>query len=225
MSSSFFALGSGVSGFSLSGFLSSDLLSGDVLSLSGFLSSGLASSAFFVSDFKSAGPHFNPDGKKHGLDNPDGPHAGDMPNFIVEHTGKSKAVVTASNVNLGNDNHSVFSNGGTALVIHAKPDDMKTDPAGNAGDRIACGAGTDHLPADRAVTLAEVVDAYAEQCAFVERCGGRIILMASRVPLHLNSINQKDQEEWKLGMLTRSEVYQCLEQMDIHEPVIPDFIR
>src|SRR5437016_11221477 len=90
-------------------------------------------------DFKSAGPHFNPDGKKHGLDNPDGPHAGDMPNFIVEHTGKSKAVVTASNVNLGNDNHSVFSNGGTALVIHAKPDDMKTDPAGNAGDRIACG--------------------------------------------------------------------------------------
>src|SRR2546429_9947759 len=70
-------------------------------------------------DFKSAGPHFNPDGKKHGLDNPDGPHAGDMPNFIVEHTGKSKAVVTASNVNLGNDNHSGFSNGGTVLVIHA----------------------------------------------------------------------------------------------------------
>src|SRR5207253_5718437 len=90
-------------------------------------------------DFKSAGPHFNPDGKKHGLENPDGPHAGDMPNFIVEHTGKSKAVVTAPNVNLGNDNHSVFGNGGTALVIHAKPDDMKTDPAGNAGDRIACG--------------------------------------------------------------------------------------
>src|SRR5437660_12021915 len=90
-------------------------------------------------DFKSAGPHFNPDGKKHGLDNPDGPHAGDMPNFIVEHTGKSKAVVTASNVNLGNDNHSEFSRGGTALVIHAKPDDRKTDPAGNAGDRIACG--------------------------------------------------------------------------------------
>jgi len=90
-------------------------------------------------DFKSAGPHFNPDGKKHGLENPDGPHAGDTPNFIVEHTGKSKAVVTAPLVNLGNDNHSVFSNGGTALVIHAKPDDMKTDPAGNAGDRIACG--------------------------------------------------------------------------------------
>src|SRR6184192_1390632 len=73
-------------------------------------------------DFKSAGPHFNPDGKRHGLENPDGPHAGDMPNFIVEHTGKSKAVVTAPNVNLGNDNHSVFGNGGTALVIHAKPD-------------------------------------------------------------------------------------------------------
>src|SRR6201981_3436803 len=72
-------------------------------------------------DFKSAGPHFNPEGKKHGLDNPDGPHAGDMPNFIVEHTGKSKAVVNAPNITWGNDSHSVFSNGGTAQVIHAKP--------------------------------------------------------------------------------------------------------
>lgn len=90
-------------------------------------------------DFKSAGPHFNPEGKKHGLDNPDGPHAGDMQNIIVDHNQKAKGVVDNANVNLGNDTHSVFSNGGTALVIHAKPDDMKTDPAGNAGDRIACG--------------------------------------------------------------------------------------
>ena len=91
-------------------------------------------------DFKSAGPHFNPQGKKHGLENPEGPHAGDMPNFIVDHNGKAKNVmVTNRNVTLGNGKNSVFSNGGTALVIHAKPDDMKTDPAGNAGDRIACG--------------------------------------------------------------------------------------
>jgi len=91
-------------------------------------------------DFKSAGSHFNPEGKKHGLDNPEGPHAGDMANFIVDHTGKAKNVIVRNpNLTLGKGNNSVFSNGGTALVIHAKADDMKTDPAGNAGDRIACG--------------------------------------------------------------------------------------
>ncbi|HEY6970195.1 MAG TPA: superoxide dismutase family protein [Candidatus Angelobacter sp.] len=90
-------------------------------------------------DFKSAGPHFNPDGKKHGLQNPEGPHAGDIPNFTVDAKGKSKATVTAPNVTLGDDPHSVFSGGGTALVIHAKADDNKTDPSGNSGDRIACG--------------------------------------------------------------------------------------
>ena len=90
-------------------------------------------------DFKSAGGHFNPDAKKHGLDNPEGHHAGDMRNFKVDDQGQSTAKVVDKDVNLGSDNHSVFSNGGTALVIHAKPDDMKTDPAGNAGDRIACG--------------------------------------------------------------------------------------
>ena len=47
--------------------------------------------------------------------------------------------MTNKDINLGSDNHSVYSNGGTALVIHAKADDMKSDPAGNAGDRIACG--------------------------------------------------------------------------------------
>jgi Cu-Zn family superoxide dismutase len=90
-------------------------------------------------DFKSADGHFNPDGKKHGLQNPEGPHAGDMPNFTVKANGTAKATVADPNADLGTDNHSVFSNGGTALVIHAKADDMKTDPAGNAGDRIACG--------------------------------------------------------------------------------------
>ena len=90
-------------------------------------------------DFKSAGPHFNPDGKKHGLENPEGHHAGDMPNFTVNPKGKASATIQDKDVNLGSDSHSVFSNGGTALVVHAKPDDMKTDPAGNAGDRIACG--------------------------------------------------------------------------------------
>jgi len=90
-------------------------------------------------DFKSAGPHFNPDGKQHGSMNPQGPHAGDMPNFTVAADGTAKATITNAMVTLGADTHSVFSNGGTSLMIHAKADDMKTDPAGNAGDRIACG--------------------------------------------------------------------------------------
>jgi len=90
-------------------------------------------------DFKSAGAHFNPDGKKHGLQNPEGPHAGDVPNFTVDSKGKSKATVVAPNVTLTDGPHSVFTGGGTALVIHAKADDGKTDPSGNSGDRIACG--------------------------------------------------------------------------------------
>src|SRR6267378_5962848 len=93
-------------------------------------------------DFKSAGPHFNPDGKKHGLENPEGHHAGDMPNFTVDANGKADAKLEDKDVNLGADAHSLFSNGGTALVIHAKADDMKTDPYGNSGDRIACGVVT-----------------------------------------------------------------------------------
>ena len=90
-------------------------------------------------DFKSAGPHFNPDGKHHGLQNPEGPHAGDIPNFTVDAKGKAKATLIAPNVTLGDDPHSVFTGGGTALVVHAKADDGKTDPSGNSGDRIACG--------------------------------------------------------------------------------------
>lgn len=92
--------------------------------------------------FTSAGPHFNPDQKKHGLQNPDGAHVGDMPNFTAKADGTAKTTILNTRASLGDDNHSVFSNGGTALVIHAKADDLKTDPAGNAGDRIACGVVT-----------------------------------------------------------------------------------
>ena len=92
-------------------------------------------------DFKSAGGHFNPTDKKHGLQNPEGHHAGDMPNFTVKPNGTAKARIKNAAVTLGDGSqpNSLFANGGTALVIHAKPDDMKSDPAGNAGDRIACG--------------------------------------------------------------------------------------
>jgi Cu-Zn family superoxide dismutase len=89
--------------------------------------------------FTTAGGHLNPDMKHHGLQNPDGPHAGDMPNFTVAADGTAKATVVAPGVTMGDDSHSVFTGGGTALVIHANADDMKTDPAGNAGARIACG--------------------------------------------------------------------------------------
>jgi Cu-Zn family superoxide dismutase len=89
--------------------------------------------------FTSAGPHFNPEKKQHGTQNPQGPHAGDMPNFTVDSSGKAKTTLQDANVNLGDGDHSLFAGGGTALVIHAKADDMKSDPAGNAGDRIACG--------------------------------------------------------------------------------------
>lgn len=90
-------------------------------------------------DFKSAGPHFNPEKKQHGSENPMGPHAGDMKNFTVSADGTSQAEVMDPNLKLDGGDHSAFSGNGTALVIHAKADDYKTDPAGNAGDRIACG--------------------------------------------------------------------------------------
>jgi Cu-Zn family superoxide dismutase len=89
--------------------------------------------------FTSAGGHFNPETKHHGLENPEGPHAGDMPNFTVTAKGTAKAIVLDPRVNLGSGANSLYANGGTALMIHAKADDMKSDPAGNAGDRIACG--------------------------------------------------------------------------------------
>ena len=92
-------------------------------------------------DFKSAGPHFNPTGKKHGLQNPEGHHAGDMMNFTVAPNGMAKTIIRNDAVTLGDGSqpNSLFANGGTSLVVHANADDMKTDPAGNAGDRIACG--------------------------------------------------------------------------------------
>jgi superoxide dismutase, Cu-Zn family len=90
-------------------------------------------------DFKSAGGHFNPGGKKHGFENPDGHHAGDMKNFIVGADGKAEVTLEDKDVTLADGPRSIFSNGGTAIVVHAKADDYKTDPSGNSGDRIACG--------------------------------------------------------------------------------------
>jgi len=92
-------------------------------------------------DFTSAGGHFNPLHMHHGMENPQGPHAGDMPNIKVGKSGRYYGRYTDPRVSLVpvESFNSLFANGGTAIVIHASADDQKTDPAGNAGARIACG--------------------------------------------------------------------------------------
>src|SRR5262245_54035402 len=91
--------------------------------------------------FKTAGGHYNPGGKKHGLKNPGGMHGGDMPNISVGADGRAKFQVLNSAISLKpGDKNSLFDADGSAFVVHAKEDDHATDPAGNAGDRIACGA-------------------------------------------------------------------------------------
>ena len=92
-------------------------------------------------DFTTAGGHFNPDKKQHGSENPNGPHAGDLDNLAVDADGNVKTTVIAEGAKFAgsSDPHSIFHPGGTALVIHAGEDDMKTDPSGNSGKRIACG--------------------------------------------------------------------------------------
>ena len=89
--------------------------------------------------FITAGPHLNPTAKKHGKDNPEGPHAGDLLNLEVNDDGVAKASLMDPNVTLGDGPNSLFHQGGTSVVIHATADDYKTDPAGNSGARIACG--------------------------------------------------------------------------------------
>ena len=89
--------------------------------------------------FLAAGGHHNPLGHKHGLDNPDGPHAGDLPALKVNKAGVGHLNVTTDRATLSGGPTSVFDADGSALVIHADPDDQVTDPTGNSGARIACG--------------------------------------------------------------------------------------
>jgi Cu-Zn family superoxide dismutase len=92
-------------------------------------------------DFKSAGGHFNPDETKHGLLSDEGPHAGDLPNIYVPESGKITIEVLAPLVSLSGE-RALLDDDGTAIVIHDGADDALTDPAGNAGERIACGVVT-----------------------------------------------------------------------------------
>jgi Cu-Zn family superoxide dismutase len=91
-------------------------------------------------DFASAGPHWNPAGRKHGTANPAGPHAGDLPNVIAAANGTLGETVTLSGANLlgAGAAGTLLDADGAALVLHAAADDYATDPSGNSGARIAC---------------------------------------------------------------------------------------
>jgi len=95
--------------------------------------------------FTTAGGHLNPAARQHGLQNPNGPHLGDLPNLTVaaNGTGRMEATVAAG---FGPGQAPLFDADGTALVVHAGPDDLVTDPAGNSGARIACSAFTSPTP-------------------------------------------------------------------------------
>jgi Cu-Zn family superoxide dismutase len=89
--------------------------------------------------FTSAGGHFNPRDQHHGLENPAGPHAGDLPNLVVGADGSGTMDVVTGRATLRSGPATLFDADGTAIVIHAGEDDQKTDPSGNSGARIACG--------------------------------------------------------------------------------------
>ena len=89
--------------------------------------------------FTSAGGHFNPDKKQHGTLNPQGAHAGDLPNIAVDGYGVGRLETTTNRITLGAGPTSVFDADGSAIVIHAAADDFKTDPTGNSGGRSVCG--------------------------------------------------------------------------------------
>jgi Cu-Zn family superoxide dismutase len=91
--------------------------------------------------FTTAGGHFNPTDTHHGFKNPQDPHPhlGDMDNLTADHRGKAEANFQLPGATLGSGSNSLFHDGGTSIVIHAKPDDFMSDPSGNSGDRVACG--------------------------------------------------------------------------------------
>jgi Cu-Zn family superoxide dismutase len=89
--------------------------------------------------FESAGDHFNPDTKQHGYFDPKGRHAGDLPNVHVPENGTLKIDILASQVGLKDGQNPLLDKDGAALMVHAKPDDYKSQPSGDAGDRIVCG--------------------------------------------------------------------------------------
>ena len=88
--------------------------------------------------FTSAGGHFNPGQKSHGMLSPNGPHAGDLPNLVVPASGKLDFELFVPGLTLNSGPTAVLDADGSAVVIHAKADDHQSQPAGDSGDRIAC---------------------------------------------------------------------------------------
>ncbi len=90
--------------------------------------------------FESAGPHWNPDGRAHGFENPAGPHRGDLQNVTVAGTGvlSESVAVAGARTDTPRTPGALADADGAALVLHASPDDYRTDPSGNSGARIAC---------------------------------------------------------------------------------------
>jgi Cu-Zn family superoxide dismutase len=89
--------------------------------------------------FESAGAHWNPTGHQHGSENPQGPHLGDLPNLAVAADGTGEISFDIAGATLRGGNHPVLDDDGAAIIVHADPDDYRTDPSGNSGARIACG--------------------------------------------------------------------------------------
>lgn len=90
-------------------------------------------------DFASAGPHWNPGGQQHGRNNPQGMHLGDLPNLVVDANGRGTLEITVAGASLSNRGAALLDADGAGIVIHERPDDYRTDPSGNSGERIACG--------------------------------------------------------------------------------------
>lgn len=90
-------------------------------------------------DFTSAGPHWNPTMRQHGSQNPQGPHRGDLPNLSVGANGQGEIAFTIPDARLSGGVGGMLDADGAAIVVHAQPDDYRTDPSGNSGARIGCG--------------------------------------------------------------------------------------
>ncbi|KPB04775.1 superoxide dismutase family protein [Bacillus sp. CHD6a] len=108
-------------------------------------------------DFKTAGNHFNPDDKQHGLMHPEGAHVGDLPNILVEDDGTVIAELMAPQATLEEGKTSLFGKDGTAIIITENIDDGMTQPAGDSGERIACGVITKEV-AEKNEAVEEPVD-------------------------------------------------------------------
>jgi len=130
-------------------------------------------------DFMTAGGHFNPGMKMHGLNNPQGAHAGDMENLTVGADGAGTIDFLLKDITLGTGAGSLFGPDGTALVIHAMPDDEMTDPSGNSGARIACGL------INKAGTTAQAAPAVVASPSTLPRTGSAGLPIDASLPAAL----------------------------------------